>query len=422
MKFTNLGHRTVSVVVLIAFIALLQGGPTPAQTTPGDSTTATVTHDGDATGSVEAEAEAPAVVKKHKKFPWLVATLGAVAVGVAVYLLIHKKTSYTLRVTLSPWTSGTPSAKASFKKGRSVSYNYSAQYGHGDVKVTLDGVEKPAWGTIIMDRDHDILVYTVHRATLHVNSTPAGAKIYIDNADSGFVTPHTFLYPDSTTKTVLLRACGYKDWEREVDLPIDHQLWIEEKLEPGIKEEFIIPISPCWLARDPANLTQTGSWITATAPERGYQYILYQYPFQSYYVFSTEIRTASVIASKSDYRVGVILSTTSDMANSRGYEIIFTRDRQYAIYKNDGYDYLTDSGNRSYIKPPTICGPRNTSPGAWNNLEIENVGGTLYLQVNHEMVFSFTNKDYDVRHVALAIFGKGAKADFLRVNLSGAGN
>ena len=93
MKFTGLGHRTVSLIVLIAFIALLQGGPAPAQTTaaPGDSRPGMEQGNGDTPGSVEIEAEAPAVVKKHKKFPWLVAALGVVAVGVAVYLLVLKK-------------------------------------------------------------------------------------------------------------------------------------------------------------------------------------------------------------------------------------------------------------------------------------------------------------------------------------------
>ena len=126
MKFTSLGHRTISLIVLIAFIALLQGGPAPAQTTPSDSTPAAVAGNDDETGSVEAEAEAPAVIKKHKKFPWLVAVLGAVAVGVAVYFLVIKKTKYTLTIHVGLGATGIPAKTASYHKGEVVPYSYEA--------------------------------------------------------------------------------------------------------------------------------------------------------------------------------------------------------------------------------------------------------------------------------------------------------
>ena len=49
-------------------------------------------------------------------------------------------------------------------------------------------------------------------ANIEVNSTPAGARIYLDRVDSGHVTPFTFNFTTAVTKAILLQGpCGYKE-------------------------------------------------------------------------------------------------------------------------------------------------------------------------------------------------------------------
>jgi hypothetical protein len=427
MKFTDLGHKAVSLIVLIAFIALLQGGPAPAQTTaaPGESRAKVTTGD-DTPGSFEVEAEAPAAIKKHKKFPWLMAALGAVAVGVTIYLLVHKKkTKYTLWANLDQGVTGSPQGQESYKNGQNVPYSYKARQGYFNLKVMLDGVEKPASGTIVMDRDHVIFVsaeieVTEGVATLQINSTPAGAEIYIDSLDTGFVTPHTFSFTDSSSKSIMLRQCGYWKYYEDVDIAFNRTITVNPELYPGINEPFDTPLLPCWLARDPSGMTITpvfgSGMLTAVAPARGYQYALYQRPFQAPYTFSTRGRIASSIPSKSDYRMGVVLSTSSDMTKSRGYEFIFDGKGRYAIYRNDGYNYHLGSGQRSTIMPPTPCEFCDYS-GAWKQFKIANNGSGIKFWVNDVLIFYFINTTYDMRYAALAVYGKGAKAEFTWANM-----
>ena len=110
-------------------------------------------------GMIEKENPAGQTVAK-KKFPWLlVAAVGAVAVGVAVYFLFIKKPNYTLTVTLGDGVSGTPGNGAYIhKKGTAIAYDYSLQPFFKDLVVSLDGMAVAASGTITMDKDHTLTV------------------------------------------------------------------------------------------------------------------------------------------------------------------------------------------------------------------------------------------------------------------------
>lgn len=416
MKLSDFGHRAVSLIVLIAFIALLQGGPAPAQTTsaPGDATSGTRLEDNGTPGSFEAEAQAPAVVKKHKKFPWLVATLGAVAVGIAVYLLVHKKTkNCTLTVHVGPGANGRPLITAIYKKGEVVPYSYEALHSYSGLKVTLDGVEVPARGRVTMDMDHALSASASLQYRLEVTTIPAGAKIFLDYADTGFVTPHTFTFSSPAKQNLLLRyECGFQDGWWDAIPYSDSAPRYPIEMQPGIHDEFVAPLSSCWQPRDPARLAIVAGNLAAAAPERGYQYALYSHPFPTTYTITARLRVTSRLSERFGQTAGIVLSTTPDMAASSGYELSFFGDRRYVIYKNNRYNHLNDAGNWRYIKAPTLCAPRDFAPGAWNTIKIVKVGANYTFYVNDRFVYSFVNDDYDVRYVSLALFGKGVKVDF----------
>jgi hypothetical protein len=427
MKFTHLSRRTVSLFVLIAFIALFQGGPAPAQTSaaPGDPTAAKVTYDDGATGSLEAESKTPAIVKKHKKFPWLVAALGAVAVGVAVYFLLIKKTKYTLTIHVGPGATGIPLNTAVYNKNEVVFYRYEALHGYSRLTVTLDGVEMPVHGRITMDKDHalvasasaDPAINPPTLATLVVNAAGIGGEIYLDGRDTMFFTPHTFTFPTAVTKSVLVRQCYRQEWLRpEVHVALGEKVILNVELEEGIRDDFVAEdFFPCWIFRDPSTLWLGSGVLKAAAPRRGYQYALYD--ISSYYnwpdyTISTRLRIVSRLTEKSGQTAGIVLSTTNDMAESRGYEISFFGDRRYVIYKNNRYNHLYDSGNWRYIKAPTPCTPRDFAPGAWNTIKIVKSGGNYTFFVNDRFVYSFFNDEYDVRFPSMAVFGRGVEVEF----------
>jgi hypothetical protein len=427
MKFSDFSHRMVSFIVLIAFIALLQGGPAPAQTTaaPDDSRPGMEQGNGDTPGSFEAEQEAPAVVKKHKKFPWLIAALGAVAVGVAVYFLVIKKTKYTLTVHVGPGATGIPLSTAVYKKGEAVPYRYEALHGYSGLTVTLDGVEMPVHGRITMDKDHalvasasaDPAINPPTLATLVVNAAGIGGEIYLDGKDTMFFTPYTFTFPTAVTKSVLVRQCYRQEWLRpEVHVALGEKVILNVELEEGIRDDFVAEdFFPCWIFRDPSALWLGSGVLKAAAPRRGYQYALYD--ISSYYnwpdyTISTRLRIVSHLTEKFGQTAGIVLATTNDMAASRGYEFSFFGDRRYVIYKNNRYNHLYDTGNWRYIKAPTPCTPRDFAPGAWNTIKIVKAGGNYTFYVNDSFVYSFFNDDYAVRFPSLVVFGRGVEVEF----------
>ena len=160
MKLTEFQRKSVSLVVLFTFLALLHfwATPAPASTGTGNSTATIAPGDGSGPGFFEEESAQAPVIKKSKKFPWLLVGLGAVAVGVALYFLVIKKPNYKLNVSLGVGCTGTPAASASYKKGTVVTYDYKPYAGYGNVQVTVDGAAVPNSGTITMDRDKTLSV------------------------------------------------------------------------------------------------------------------------------------------------------------------------------------------------------------------------------------------------------------------------
>jgi hypothetical protein len=209
MKFTNLQRKSVSLIVLVSFVALLQlwATPAPAATRTGNSETTIAQGNSGGPNFIEEESGSTRSIQKAKKFPWLFVGLGVIAIGVAVYFLVIKKTNYTLTVTLGAGCTGTPAATTSYEKGTVVSYNYTPLAGYGLVQVTVDGAAAPASGTITMDNNKTLAVTAMAldiRGTWVVNFTgSSGANTYtiVFSGTQTSGTWHLIGYSDTGTYT-----------------------------------------------------------------------------------------------------------------------------------------------------------------------------------------------------------------------------
>jgi formylglycine-generating enzyme required for sulfatase activity len=150
-----------------------------------------------ATSGLVEKAQPQAQIKK-KKFPWLLAILGAGIVVVVVYLLAKKKKAqaadYLLNVTIASGVNGTPAAGTySYTEGQVVSYNYTPLAGYISVEVRLNGSVVASSGSITMDQDYTLVAtaitenYDYDTRVLGINwiSIPAGEFKMGDSHDAG---------------------------------------------------------------------------------------------------------------------------------------------------------------------------------------------------------------------------------------------
>jgi hypothetical protein len=189
MKFVNFYRKSISLIVLAAFVALLHfwAMPAPAATARGNSAATVTSGANNGPGFLEQESKPGNIVKKEKKFPWLIVGLATVAVAITVFILLSKKPKYTLNVSLAAGVSGTPAVTGTYKKGTIVTYNYTASAGY-NMHVKLDHADVPASGKVTMDKDKTLAVTTEF---LDIRGTWQLAMLYL--------TPNYSIYNYSST-------------------------------------------------------------------------------------------------------------------------------------------------------------------------------------------------------------------------------
>jgi sulfatase modifying factor 1 len=157
----NSQRKTISMFVIVSFTVLLCVWTNLGAGTEKNSRTTMEQSDGSTPNFLEQEKNGETVAKKGKKFPWLMAGLGAVALGVVIYFLVIKKSRYcTLTIDRGEGTTGEPASTVKVKKqaGFFINYQYVLQAGYHGLQVKLDGIEAPDHGTITMNRDHTLSV------------------------------------------------------------------------------------------------------------------------------------------------------------------------------------------------------------------------------------------------------------------------
>jgi hypothetical protein len=341
-----------------------------------------------------------------------VAASGTVTLNANHTLAANASKTFTLTVNRGEYVVGNPSSGTyPFTQGTSVPYNYAPASGYSNLEVKVDNAPAAAAGAIVMNSDHT-LTASLYGANIVINSTPAGAHIYMDNANSGFTTPHAFYYPAAVTKAVLLRhSCPYKDYTQAVSVTAGQTKTVNATLEFGIKEDFDIPASTCWITAYYPGVWSSGGGVykcQGTAPN--WIPNPYSYFFSGDYTLYVKMNRKSGPLNTAN---GVILSTTTNCQTVSGYLFYyFPSGTTYQIYRLTNYNLITNSGAISLIANGTSAAIK---PGLnkWNLLKIIRSGNNYSFRVNTGLVTSFTDATHNPGYCILAPMSHGANIQVL---------
>lgn len=227
------------MAVLFAFVALLNFCSTDALAAATAKNSEAVFENGDSDGTyfIEKDVNEP-VIKKHKKFPFLIVGVGVVVAAVAVYFLFIKKPKYTLNVTVGDGVDGSPpNGSTTHKKGSQIAYNYSSKSGYENIQVKLDNLAVASSGTINMDKDHTLTASANRMGSLLVQSSPSGASVYLNGQLKG---NSTLVISDlaSGSYTVKLSKSGYDKYETTVQISSNQQTTCSTTLQKDLRGNY----------------------------------------------------------------------------------------------------------------------------------------------------------------------------------------
>jgi hypothetical protein len=352
-----------------------------------------------------------------------IAASGTVTMNANHTLAASATKTYVLTVTRGDHVTGTPaSGSYSYARGTNVSYNYSPASGYSNLEVKLDNVLVANSGTIAMDNNHTLMA-TLYGANISVNSTPAGARIFINNVDSGQVTPYTFTYSTAVTKNVLLQySCGYKEYSESVSVALGQTKTIDHTFVAGIKEDFNVPASSCWMPNNASSWSVTGGYGEYKYYGSAIYYAtnLYNYSFDGNYTLI--IRVKKILGSAS-MAIGVFLTSGTNYSSANGYNFMWNTSGQYGIYRMDGYNLVGGGGGYTFIKNWTSTSVITAGLNKWNWIKIVKVGSSYSYYINNTLLFSFTDGTYASNYIGMGPFCSGTTThmeyEYVYLNLGG---
>ena len=322
-----------------------------------------------------------------------------VVVGAAaLYFLVLKTTKYELTVTLGAGITGTP-ATGKYKKGEVVAYSFSAQTGYADLHVMLDGAEVAAAGNVTMDKAHTITASATQGATMQVNSTPAGAKIYLNNADSGQVTPYTFNFTTAGAQNVLLRLCGYQDYSQAQSVVVGQTYTINATLKAGILDDFLVP-SSCWKPHTASEWTIGDGVYKFSSNKQFFNYSVYNTQFsQTKWTVEVKMKRAK---GNNDNLNGIMLIEKMVGAKAWGYWFCCYPPKGIGIIYRFG-DYEIYGGGHV---PPYQLGYGYSSKidkalDKWNTFKVVRNGSKYTFYINDVNLRTVTDSLWNPHYLGL---------------------
>lgn len=395
MKLVNFYRKPISMFAMLTFTILLcfWANQSPAAPVSGSNSATSLENDkSESTGFIEVEESEPAITK-GKKFPWLIVGAAVVIGAAALYFLVLKSTKYTLTVSLTGAT-GTPAATDKYKKGTAVAYNYTTQSGYVNLEVKLDGALVPAAGTVTMDADHTLTATAIQGSVISVSSTPSGAKIYLNNADSGFTTPFTFQYTTAVTKTVLVRLCGYGDHQQTVTANLGETATVNATMAEGIHEDFVVPAASCWTPASASFWTTSGGVYKLTRRLDNWDSNYYNHSFSGNYTLTAKMRR---VKGGRSYSIGLLLATTTNTAAITGYIFQYSSGGSWSTWMPKSFNLKTQHGGWSWINFWKNSGAIKKGIGGdnWNTLKVVRSGSNYSFYINNVHLSSFTSATFD---------------------------
>jgi hypothetical protein len=233
--------------------------------------------------------------------------------------------------------------------------------------------------------DHHTLAANLHGANIEVNSTPAGAKIYLDDVDSGHTTPFTFNFSTAVTnKVVLLRytSCGYKEFTQTVSVNLGQTKTINATLDTGIRENFTIPASSCWHPYYGASWNTSGGnyRYNGAAPQWSMNY--YSHSFSGDYTVTVKMNQTKGLTSLSK---GIFLGTSSSSTSNSGFLFYVSTSGIYRIYRLGSYNFIANTG--SYVLTASGSSAAiTTGLNKWNTLKVIKAGTNYTFKINNVLL------------------------------------
>ena len=333
---------------------------------------------------------------------------GTVTMNANHTLAASSTKTFVLTISKGAHVNGTPASGVfSYARGANVAYSYAPEGGYSNLEVKIDNVAAANAGTIAMDANHTLSA-NLRGATIIVNSTPAGARIYMDKVDSGFNTPHTFFYTSNVIMNVRIRAaaCGYREYFSTVTANIGQAITVNATLTPGIGEDFGIPASSCW------HPYYSGNWSTFAGHYRfkgsaaGGSPNVYLYSFSGDYTVSAEMNRMQGGA----YANAIFLGTSSSFTSASGYYFAYYSNGQYGIWRFHPYNFVTASGTYTLIQYGS-SGAIHAGLNQWNTLKMVKVGSNYACYINNTLVHSFTDATYVPTYLLLTFGCMGAQTE-----------
>ena len=330
-----------------------------------------------------------------------VAASGTVTMNADHTLAASATKTFVLTVTRGDHVTGTPvNGSYTYARGTNVPYSYAPASGYSNLEVKLDNVLVANSGTIAMDNNHT-LTAVLYGANIVVNSTPSGARIYLNYVDTSHYTPYTFTFNTAVTKNVLLRhSCGYQEYSDDVSVSLGQTKTINANLVTGIRNDFNIPVASCW------NPYYSASWSITNIGF--YKYVgaaskwspnAYNSSFSGDYTVTVKMNRKQGLT---NYCNSVFLGTSNSMTNANGYEFRYWCTGLYAVCRTTSFNYITITGTSSYIKSPANSTAINQGLNKWNTVKIVKVGTNYSFYINNTLLYSFADATYTPTYCALA--------------------
>jgi hypothetical protein len=321
--------------------------------------------------------------------------------------------NYTLTVSKGAHVTGTPNNGAhTYAGGTIVNYNYAPESGYSNLEVKLDNVAVAASGTVTMDANHT-LTANLKGASIAINSTPAGARIYIDKVDSGHVTPYTFFYTSAVNKNVRIRAaaCGYQEHFQDAIAAVGHTVTINWNFVPGIAEDFGIPASSCWLPYYSSAWTTIGGQYRFQGAPSGGSPIVYNYSFSGNYTVSSEMNRIQGLTTGAN---AIFLGTDTSVTSANGYFFAYYSNGTYGIWRFNGYNFINWAGTYTLIHNGASAAI-HAGLNQWNIPKVVKSGSNYTFYINNINLYSFSDATYNPTYLLLS-FGCGSATTEIRVD------
>ena len=339
-----------------------------------------------------------------------VAASGSVTMNANHTLAANATKTYVLTVIKGEHVTGTPnSGSYTYASNTNVPYSYAPSSGYAHLEVKIDNVLSANSGTIAMNANHT-LAANLQGANIEVNSTPAGARIYLNNVDSGHVTPYTFNFTTAVTRAVHLRySCGYKEYREVVNVALGQTKTVNATLNPGIKEEFLIPASSCWHPYAPSNWTSLLELYRYIGSVSKWEKNYYGYSFNGDYTVSVHMNRKKGRDWGSN---SVFLATGSSMTSANGYSFQYQCTGSYSIYRITNFNLVTNVGPVPVaLKNWTNTSAIHTGLNQFNILKVVKTGTSYAFYINNTLLTTVTDGTFTPTYLSLLFYVDGVQTE-----------